>query len=95
MKFLVVLRPNGQSHGLTPEDGRTYASSIRSLMADGTLEVAYAFVAGGGAYVVNASDTRELLEKVRLNPLFRSSSVDVIPVADAVDLLEGIADYVA
>ena len=94
MKFLVIFRPNGQPHQFKDEHARAHGSALNELLAKGELEIAYVFVAGGGAYVVNAADTKELFEKVRGNPLFKSSTVEVHPIADATDYLEGYADYV-
>jgi hypothetical protein len=94
MKFLVMFRPNGQPHQFNTGHMRGQAAGLQELLTSGAVEVAYVFVAGGGAYVVNASDTKELFEKVRGNPLFKSSTVEVHPIADATDFLEGYADYV-
>jgi hypothetical protein len=91
MKFLVIMRPNGQPYGIAEGERAKHAGELRQALTSGEVEAAYAFVAGGGAYVVNADDTGELLSKVRDNPYFRSSHVDVIPVLDADLLMEGVA----
>lgn len=87
MKFLVIMRPNGSKHGIG-KDGKGHTEALKKAIKSGAVESAYAFIGGGAAYVVKAKDTYELAGKVRYNPLFDSCSVEVIPVADAVDFLE-------
>ncbi|MEW6278798.1 MAG: hypothetical protein AB1758_09265 [Candidatus Eremiobacterota bacterium] len=84
------MRRNGGDHGLnTGKDSvKGYAAGLRKAIKDGHVENAYAFIGGGGAYVCSAKDTHELAAKVRYNPLFSSCSVEVVPIADAVDFLD-------
>lgn len=97
MKFLVINRPTGDDHGLGHDAGvaHDFAEQIEAAVANGTIECAYAFVSGGGAYVCTAKDTEELVKKVRLNPLFKSSHTEVIPIADAHDFLRGVAEFLS
>jgi len=96
MQFLVINRPydshrtKGGSNEL-----RAHAKNVKAFLKDGTLSAAYAFVGGGHAYVLNASDTKDLALKLRANPLFGTSHTEVIPVADAVEWLEHAADHFA
>lgn len=92
MKFLIIMRPNGQSYDIGDGERGRYAGELRQALTSGEVEAAYAFVAGGGAYVVNADNTHELLSRVRDTPYFRGSYVDVIPVLDADLLIEGGSD---
>jgi hypothetical protein len=93
MKFLVIMRPNGQPYQIESEQVRQYAGEVRAALSSGDVEAAYAFVAGGGAFVTNADNSRDLVLKVRMNPYFKASHVEVIPIVDADVFLEGIADY--
>lgn len=97
MKFLVVARPNGQPHGLStsPESVHAHANAVEAALAEGSVEAAYAIVAGGYVSVFTAKDTEQLARMVRYNPLFKSSSVDIIPIADAQDFLHGVAKEMA
>lgn len=92
MKFLVIMRPNGQPYQLDSEDTRKYAGEVREALSSGEVEAAYAFVAGGSAFVVSADNSRDLMHRVRMNPYFSGSHVDVIPIVDADEFLEEIAD---
>lgn len=83
MKFLVIMRPNGHPYGIEPDERQKYAGELRQALSSGDVEAAYAFVSGGGAFVVNANGSDELVAKVRMNPYFKASHVDVIPVVDA------------
>ena len=89
MKFLVIMRPNGQPYSIDKSERSKNAGELRQALTSGEVEAAYAFVGGGSAYVVNADSTGELLSKVRDNPYFLASHVDVIPVLDADLLMEG------
>jgi hypothetical protein len=95
MKFLVIARPTGHDHGLdsSPKSARRFAAELKKLQKGGAVEACYAFIAGGYAYVVSASDTRDLAVKVRHDPLFDAAHTEIIPVADAVDFLEGVAGF--
>lgn len=95
MKFLVIARPTGHDHGLdsSARSARRFAGELKKLQKSGGIEACYAFIAGGYAYVVNAADTRELAVKVRHDPLFDTAHTEIIPVADAVDFLEGVAGF--
>ena len=100
MKFLVISRPNGNDHGLSggydvAENINNHNDNLKALLADNTIEAAYAFISGGATIIMNANSTKELAIKVRNNPLFKSSHTEVIPVADAVDFLEGVAEYIS
>jgi hypothetical protein len=90
VKFLVINRPNGRETKFdsSPAGIRYARDLVDQTIAEGTVEVAYAFVGGGHAYVVSARDTEQLFRLVRDNPLFKSSHTEVIPILDAVDALE-------
>jgi hypothetical protein len=92
MKFLVIMRPNGQPYDLASDARQKYAGELRQALSSGDVEAAYAFVAGGGAFVVNANESDELIAKVRSNPYFKGSHVDVIPVVDADAFIGGESD---
>ncbi len=97
MKFLVISRPNGQDHGLAGtydvvDNVNDHNKNLKRILRDKTVERADAFISGGSAVVMNADTTKELAVKVRSNPLFKSSSTEIIPIADAVDFLDGVAD---
>lgn len=91
MKFLIINRPNGSDHGLAASADaiESYANAVEAGLKSGAIECAYALIAGGSAYVINAKDTEELAVKVRYDPLFASSDTQVIPIADAIDFLHG------
>lgn len=97
MKFLVITRPNGADHGLDGSrmDAVAFSSEIKRLHASKVLEASYAFIGGGSAYVVKANTAHELALLVRTNPLFKSQSHEIIPVADATDFLDGYAKHLA
>lgn len=95
MKFLIINRPDGgRKVRKNPEGTRKHANSLKELLKSKEIECAYALIGGGGAYVVEAKDTRELAIMVRENPLFEQCTTDVIPVANAVEFLEGHASYI-
>lgn len=96
MKFLVITRPNGGEHGLsaTKQSATSMAAELRKLQESKVLEVCYAFIGGGSAYVINADSTKQLAVLVRSNPLFHSQTHEIVPVADAYDFLEAHAQYI-
>jgi hypothetical protein len=89
MKFMIVNKPNGHEYAKAGSRG-TNVDTLKKLLKNGTVEVAYSTVAGGHIYVVKAADTEDLVRKVRLNPFFHDSDTEVIPLMDAVDFIEGI-----
>lgn len=93
MKFLILNRASGQPHDLetTPGAVASHTNNLKGMLADGTLEAAWALLSGGHAYVTVAQDAEELALKLRQNPLFDSSHTEVLPIADAVDFLERFA----
>ncbi len=93
MKFLVVSRPNGAGHDVSASSASSNANALRKLQDDRVIEVAYAFIGGGSAYVVKADTAKQLAVLIRSNPLFQSQNHEVIPVADAHDFLDGVANY--
>ncbi|XZF15894.1 hypothetical protein ACTHGU_07135 [Chitinophagaceae bacterium MMS25-I14] len=95
MKFLVITRPNGANHGLnaSSETARSMSEELRKLQDAKVIEVCYAFIGGGSAYVINADTAKQLAVLVRSNPLFHSQTHEIIPVADAYDFLEVHAQY--
>jgi len=100
MKFLVISRPNGQDHGLASGYDRVdnisdHNKALKGLLKDNTVENAYAFISGGSAVVINADSTKELAIKVRHNPLFKSCNTEIIPIADAIDFLDGVVDHLS
>ena len=96
MKFLVINRPNGREHGLsgTADAVNSYANAVEAALKSGAIEAAYAFIAGGAAYVVNADTTQELATKVRYDPLFASMDTEIHPIADAHDFLRGVSKHI-
>ena len=94
MKFMIINKPNGQNYSKTDGKTKIETSKLKAMLDDGTLEVAYATVAGGHIYVVNAKDTEELVHKVRNNPFFHDSDTEIIPLMDALDFLKGFAKAV-
>ena len=97
MKFLVINRPRAElPRGLGADSDAVagHANAIEAALDDGTLEAAYAFIAGGSAYVINAKDTEDLAKRVRYDPLFRSSNTEIYPIAHAVDFLRAVADEI-
>lgn len=93
MKFLVINRHGTPGATPSPQVLKDYAAKIREMKEKGILLAAYAFLSGGHAYVVEASDTADLARKVRLNPIFGLSETEIIPVAEAEDFLEGFAAH--
>lgn len=93
MKFLVISRSNGGSHGAGTHaaTASSFAASLRKLIKSGEVEAAYAFIGGGSAYVISADSTKDLAYKVRSNPVFGAGTHEVIPIADAHDFLDGVA----
>jgi hypothetical protein len=65
MNFLVISRRNGTSHVPSHEQLRSLGAELKYQMANGDVEVAYAFVSNGGAHVINANSGKTLLEKAR------------------------------
>lgn len=95
MKFLVISRPNGHQHDLGKNvSAKNYAAEITKLHESKVLEVSYAFIGGGSAYVVNADTAKQLAVLVRSNPLFNTQNHEIVPIADANDFLEAYDDYV-
>ena len=88
MKFIILNRSSGQPSQVEASDVARHTESLRQLLADGTLEAAWALLSGGHAYVTSADDAEDLAKKLRKNPLFDSSHTEVLPVADAVDFLD-------
>jgi len=66
---------------------------VRRLHEEKVLEASFAFIGGGSAYVLNADTTKQLAVLIRSNPLFSSQHHEIIPVADAADFLEGLAEH--
>jgi len=89
MKFLVISKPNGNSHGLAVSEAGMYGQKVQALVDSeaNTIEKAYAIISGGSAVIINAVDTTELATIVRSSPLFKSSNTEIIPIADASDFL--------
>jgi hypothetical protein len=93
MKFLVITRPLGGGQKIANASATSYTAEIKKLHDSKVLEASYAFIGGGSAYVVQADTTKQLAVLVRSSPLFHSQSHEVIPIADAMDFLEGLAAY--
>lgn len=103
MKFLVINKHTGQdvSHPhLQHEDPKVVKqrkekgiAHLKELLNNGTLEVCYSLISGGHAFVINAESSEELAVKVRYNPLFKSTETEIIPIANAVDFLEGVREH--
>ena len=55
---------------------------INGKKDDGTIEVSYAFPAGGGATIANADSHEDLMADIRDFPLFPFISWDVRPLVD-------------
>ena len=95
MKFLIINRPSGIPHGHAngANEIKAFSDNLARLKDEGVLEAAYTFVGGGSAYVVEASDTATLLQKVRGNPFYATSQTEVIPIMDSVDHYRNLADF--
>jgi len=95
MKFLVINRPTGVPSGVERhhESYEKMAANIDEAIKAGKIDAAWTFIGGGHAYIVSASDTKELAKKVRYNKLFRSSDTEVIPIADASTFLRESAKH--
>ncbi|MCM2292384.1 hypothetical protein NAC44_08580 [Allorhizobium sp. BGMRC 0089] len=85
MKFLVIAKQVSNGHKLSSSQdlSRVLNEALSAALSDGSIEAAYAIIAGGFAYILNADSAEELARNVRFNPLFRSSSVEILPVSDA------------
>ncbi len=95
MKFLIINKPTGQGHGMeaSPANIRKHAAGIKEMLDNGTIEAAYALLAGGHCYVVEADGPEDLSLKVRYNPLWQGSHTEILPIEDAVAYLEGYAAH--
>ena len=85
MKYLLQFTPNGS---VPPVEDRVPTSKaaaayIAELQNKGTLEAAYAFVAGGGIGIMEVASHEELWEIVFAYPLFTSFQWHVEPLVDA------------
>lgn len=103
MKFLVINRHTGhdvahehlqhEDPGVVKERKDKALAQLKEFIKDGTLEVCYSLISGGHAYVINAATTEELATKVRYNPLFKKTETEIIPIADAVEFIEGAREH--
>lgn len=103
MKFLVINKHTGQdaAHPHLQHDDPNVVKErkdkaldqLKELKSNGTLEACYSIISGGHAYVINAETTEELAVKVRYNPLFKMTETEIIPIADAVEFIEGAKEH--
>lgn len=86
MKFLIIMRrtPGAANfQDVTPESLTAHAENIRAGLDKGRVKFAAAFLSGGGAYVVEADNAKDLAYSIRQNPMFRSCTVEIEPIVDA------------
>ncbi len=100
---MVINKPTGHEvthEAFTHEDPEVVKQNklkaiaqLKELLDNGTLEVCYMLISGGHMFVIDAKDTEELAVKVRYNPLFKKSHTEIIPIANAVEYLEGAMEH--
>jgi len=101
MLFLVINKKTGSQPDVEVDDDQKTADNVRmaadaleaALAEGGQLKGAWALLAGGHVYIVEAAHAGELTELVRLNPLSKHCETDIFPIADAVDYLRHYAAY--
>jgi hypothetical protein len=97
MKFLIIMRrnPGAASYdNSTPETLAQHAENLRMGLDKGHVHFAAALLSGGGVYVVEADNARDLAYAVRKNPLYKSCSVEIEPIVDADVFLKHAAQAV-
>ena len=86
MKFLIIMRRTpGASNfdNASAESLAKHAENIKAGLDKGHVQFAAALLSGGGVYVVEADNAKQLAWAVRDNPLFKSCTVEIEPIVDA------------
>jgi hypothetical protein len=96
MKFLVIATSNSRENDfdLAGNNLNSLIKQLQAMIGSRTLESAYALISGGFVLIINAEGTNELATIIRSNPLFKTTHTQIMPIADAVDFLEGYAEHI-
>lgn len=97
MKFLIIMRrvPGAVSFKEVSEEKISkHAENLKAGLKSGRVQFAAALLSGGGAYVVEAENAKELAWAVRNNPLYKNCTVEIEPIVDADVFLENAAKIV-
>ena len=91
MKFMLVFPAKGSPFtNSRPEDLHEAKRLLQNALDSGKLDCAYSKVGGGGFAVMNADSIADLrMQLRRLNV----HEVDIHPVSDLVDVLDGYIEY--
>lgn len=84
MKFLNMIKGGGGTPSQAEPLGAFKAAReyINELLADGTLDCAYAFPDGNGACIVNVDSHEELRERVAAYPFSSTAQFEIYPLVD-------------
>jgi muconolactone delta-isomerase len=84
MKFVVIVTPGDvpMPPGMIADLLAAQKDWLNARIADGTVEVGYAIVGGGGIGVVNVDSHEEMHELLVSSPGFAIANYEVRPLAD-------------
>jgi hypothetical protein len=97
MKFLIIMRrtPGAANFdNASPDSLEKHADNIRAGLDKGHVHFAAALLSGGGAYVVEADNAKQLAWAIRDNPLYKNCTVEIEPIVDADVFLKAAAKAV-
>ena len=84
MKFMIINRSRGASYGDGNLDHSKHGQVVmENALAKGHIEACYVLLSGGHIIIAECENTAELAKLVRINPLFKASDTEIIPIEDA------------
>jgi hypothetical protein len=84
MKFMIINRSRGARHGDGNIDHSKHGQVVmENALEKGHIEACYVLISGGHIIIAECENTHELAKLVRINPLFKSSDTEIIPIEDA------------
>lgn len=82
MKFLVIAKPRAGVQGLSSSVVQAELEYHNSLIAKGSADCIYSFVAGGGFGIVNADSHERVMEMIHDYPGYLFLEWEVHPICD-------------
>jgi hypothetical protein len=94
MKFLIVSKPRGSIlQNASPEAIQQGKDMVQQGMDKGIIEAAYGLVSGGSVWVVNVDSNESLATWLRRYKFIYVHDVEVTPITDLHDLLDGYISH--
>lgn len=90
MKYAIIFPPQGNLHHATKDHLDDGKQRLQKALDDKTIEAAYSKVGGGGIWIVNSESNHTLIKGLRKHLI---TNVEVIPIVDTVDVLDGHLEY--